>query len=157
MTTQDRIEFFLPGPTWVRPDVLQALTGPMIGHRSAPFKALYASLAPRLQKVFRTQGDVLIASGSATHTLREWHGTRLDDPPPAYVSAFADWLDDAVARAAAQAGATVTLVAGPVSLATPPGVERIDVGAQIGHPPGPERPAALDLPGLHAHRVIRHG
>ncbi|MEJ2344102.1 MAG: bifunctional phosphopantothenoylcysteine decarboxylase/phosphopantothenate--cysteine ligase CoaBC [Gammaproteobacteria bacterium] len=33
----------------------------------------------------------------------------------------------AVARAAAEAGAAVTLVSGPVGLATPPGVERIDV------------------------------
>ncbi len=33
----------------------------------------------------------------------------------------------AVARAAAEAGATVTLVSGPVALATPPGVARIDV------------------------------
>ncbi len=33
----------------------------------------------------------------------------------------------AIAQAAAEAGARVTLVAGPVSLATPPGVERIDV------------------------------
>ncbi len=33
----------------------------------------------------------------------------------------------AVARAAAEAGATVTLIAGPVSLATPRGVQRIDV------------------------------
>lgn len=33
----------------------------------------------------------------------------------------------AIARAAAEAGAEVTLVAGPVSLATPPGVRRIDV------------------------------
>jgi phosphopantothenoylcysteine decarboxylase/phosphopantothenate--cysteine ligase len=33
----------------------------------------------------------------------------------------------AVAQAAAEAGAAVTLIAGPVSLATPPGVTRIDV------------------------------
>jgi phosphopantothenoylcysteine decarboxylase/phosphopantothenate--cysteine ligase len=33
----------------------------------------------------------------------------------------------AVARAAADAGARVTLIAGPVQLATPPGVERVDV------------------------------
>ena len=33
----------------------------------------------------------------------------------------------AIAAAAAEAGARVTLIAGPVALATPPGVERIDV------------------------------
>jgi predicted phosphoserine aminotransferase len=64
--TLSRIEYFLPGPTWVREDVLQAMTGPMMGHRSAGFKDLYAALVPRLQKVYRTRGDVLIATGSAT-------------------------------------------------------------------------------------------
>jgi len=64
--TPARIDFFLPGPTWVREDVLQAMTGPMMGHRSAGFKELYASLVPRLQRVFRTKGDVLVATGSAT-------------------------------------------------------------------------------------------
>lgn len=66
MTQQTHIDFFLPGPTWVREDVLAALTGPMMGHRSPRFKELYASLVPRIQRVFRTQADVLIASGSAT-------------------------------------------------------------------------------------------
>ena len=60
------IDFFLPGPTWVRQDVLQAMTGPMMGHRSAGFKDLYSSLTPRLQRVFRTRNDVLVATGSAT-------------------------------------------------------------------------------------------
>ncbi len=62
----DPIRFFLPGPTWVRPDVREAMTAPSIGHRSPEFKALYASLEPRLRQVFRTEGEVLMASGSAT-------------------------------------------------------------------------------------------
>jgi len=37
----------------------------------------------------------------------------------------------AIARAAREAGAQVTLVAGPVSLATPRGVQRVDVGSAI--------------------------
>ena len=37
----------------------------------------------------------------------------------------------AIARAAAEAGARVTLVAGPVHLATPPGVRRIDVCSAV--------------------------
>ena len=39
------------------------------GCRGAPiasFKSLYESMAPRLQAVFRTRGDVLVATGSAT-------------------------------------------------------------------------------------------
>ncbi len=37
----------------------------------------------------------------------------------------------AIAAAAAQRGASVTLVSGPVALATPPGVERIDVSSAL--------------------------
>jgi len=37
----------------------------------------------------------------------------------------------AIARAAAEAGARVTLVAGPVQMPTPPGVHRIDVGTAL--------------------------
>lgn len=64
--TSETVDFFLPGPTWVRPDVLEAMSGPMIGHRSPAFKELYRRLQPRLQEVFRTEGDVLMATGSAT-------------------------------------------------------------------------------------------
>jgi len=60
------VRFFLPGPTYVRPDVREAMTHPAIGHRGPEFKALYASLAPRLQTVLRTRGEVLLATGSAT-------------------------------------------------------------------------------------------
>lgn len=62
----DPIQFFLPGPTWVLPEVREAMTADPIGHRSAAFKALYEELVPGLQMVLRTAGDVLIASGSAT-------------------------------------------------------------------------------------------
>jgi len=62
----ETIRFFLPGPSYVTEAVRQAMTAPMQGHRSAPFKALYLKLADRLQKVLRTSGDVMIATGSST-------------------------------------------------------------------------------------------
>ncbi|MEZ5331264.1 MAG: alanine--glyoxylate aminotransferase family protein [Thermoanaerobaculia bacterium] len=64
--SDERIRFFLPGPSWVLADVREAMTAPAIGHRGGPFKALYASLQEPLRAVFRTSGDVLLASGSAT-------------------------------------------------------------------------------------------
>ncbi len=57
-----QIRFFNPGPVWVRPQVLQALTGPMLSHRSQAFMDLYGRILDKLPKVFRT------ASGRA-HTL----------------------------------------------------------------------------------------
>ena len=62
----EKIHFFLPGPSYVPEDVRQAMTKPVVGHRSAGFRELYLSLATRLPAVFRTAGDVMIATGSST-------------------------------------------------------------------------------------------
>ncbi len=60
------IRFFLPGPSWVRADVRATMAAEPIGHRGAAFKELYASLQQPMREVFRTAGDVLVATGSAT-------------------------------------------------------------------------------------------
>jgi aspartate aminotransferase-like enzyme len=62
----DDIRFFLPGPAYVLATVRQAMTQPVAAHRSAPILALYQRLVERLRKVFRTGGDVMIATGSST-------------------------------------------------------------------------------------------
>ncbi len=64
--TRPNIRFFLPGPTYVLPEVREAMAKAVVGHRSAGFRSLYESITPRLQAVFRTRGDVLVATGSAT-------------------------------------------------------------------------------------------
>lgn len=64
--TTERIRFFLPGPSYVRDDARQAMTAPSMGHRGPDFKALYESLQQPLRGAFRTDSDVLMASGSAT-------------------------------------------------------------------------------------------
>lgn len=58
--------FFLPGPTEVSPEVLQAMSRPMISHRGAPFESLMARIAPRLAEVFRTTRAVHSVTSSAT-------------------------------------------------------------------------------------------
>jgi aspartate aminotransferase-like enzyme len=60
------IRFFLPGPSYILEEVRQAMTGPMVGHRSAGFRAFTVALAERLPKLLRTAGDVMIATGSST-------------------------------------------------------------------------------------------
>jgi aspartate aminotransferase-like enzyme len=62
----ETIKFFLPGPTYVPQDARDAMTKPMVGHRSAGFKQFYLSMAEKLPKVLRTSGDVMVASGSST-------------------------------------------------------------------------------------------
>lgn len=58
--------FFLPGPTEVRPEILAAQLGPMIGHRARAMEELIAAIEPGLRAVFRTRRPVYISSSSAT-------------------------------------------------------------------------------------------
>ncbi|HET9229345.1 MAG TPA: alanine--glyoxylate aminotransferase family protein [Thermoanaerobaculia bacterium] len=62
----EKIQFFLPGPSYVTEAARQAMTKPMVGHRSGPFKNFRNSLAERLPKVLRTAGDGMLATGSST-------------------------------------------------------------------------------------------
>jgi aspartate aminotransferase-like enzyme len=61
-----QVRFFNPGPVWVRPQVLQALTGPMLSHRSQAFMDLYGRILDKLPKVFRTTGKAHTLATSAT-------------------------------------------------------------------------------------------
>lgn len=58
--------FFLPGPTEVRRETLEAMTRPMIAHRGKEFEALYARMQEGLRAVFRTARHVFVSSSSAT-------------------------------------------------------------------------------------------
>jgi predicted phosphoserine aminotransferase len=65
MTTPPRL--WIPGPTWVRPEILAVCARPMIGHRGSAMKELIASIDGRLRALFGTKQHVLVltASGSA--------------------------------------------------------------------------------------------
>lgn len=58
--------FFLPGPTEVRPEILEAQLRPMIGHRGKGMEELIAQIQPGLKYVFRTERPVYISTSSAT-------------------------------------------------------------------------------------------
>ena len=58
--------FFLPGPTEVRREVLEAMLGPMMGHRTAEAEALMERIQPGLQHTFRTARPVYVAPSSGT-------------------------------------------------------------------------------------------
>jgi len=61
-----RGHFFLPGPTEVHPDVLQAQLRPMISHRGAGINVLMKELQEGLENVFCTKRPVFIGTNSAT-------------------------------------------------------------------------------------------
>jgi aspartate aminotransferase-like enzyme len=58
--------FFLPGPTEVRREVLEAMLGPMMGHRTAEAEALMERIQPGLKHTFRTERPVYVAPTSGT-------------------------------------------------------------------------------------------
>ncbi|MBX6364645.1 MAG: alanine--glyoxylate aminotransferase family protein [Gemmatimonadetes bacterium] len=64
--TQSFGRFFLPGPTEVLPEILDALRGPMVGHRAKAMEELIASVQPGLQAIFRTERPVYISTSSST-------------------------------------------------------------------------------------------
>ena len=61
--------FFLPGPTEVRAEVLEAMLRPMLPHRGAAYEALHARIVQGLQAVFRTHRPVYLMSCSATGAM----------------------------------------------------------------------------------------
>jgi len=58
--------FFLPGPTEVRPEVLEAMTRPMIGHRVPEMEELIGFIEARLRTIFQTSRPVYIVPSSGT-------------------------------------------------------------------------------------------
>ena len=58
--------FFFPGPTEVRPEVMQAMLQPMIAHRGAAFEDMFARMQVSLQHIVGTTRPVYVSSSSAT-------------------------------------------------------------------------------------------
>lgn len=62
----EQCRFFVPGPVWVRPEILQEMVQPMIGHRSEAFRDLYSNVSMRLRDLFGTSGEVFVSTSSGT-------------------------------------------------------------------------------------------
>lgn len=60
---------FTPGPTPVPPEVLAAGAEPIVHHRGADFREIYASALAGLKDVFRTRSDVLLFTASGTGAM----------------------------------------------------------------------------------------
>ncbi|MGH2922121.1 MAG: pyridoxal-phosphate-dependent aminotransferase family protein [Gaiellaceae bacterium] len=60
---------FTPGPTPVPPEVLAAMSQPVVHHRGPDFKPIYERCLARLRDVFRTETEVLLFTSSGTGAL----------------------------------------------------------------------------------------
>ncbi|MFM9413379.1 pyridoxal-phosphate-dependent aminotransferase family protein [Peptococcus simiae] len=62
----DHKQLFIPGPTEVLPDVLEAMAQPLIGHRTKEISALQQSITEKLQQLFYTKNLVLLSTSSGS-------------------------------------------------------------------------------------------
>jgi len=62
-------KLFIPGPTHVRDEILEAQTAKMIGHRAKEYSALQGAIRPKLQQLLYTQQPVLIYASSGTGVM----------------------------------------------------------------------------------------
>ncbi len=59
-------KLFIPGPVEVRPDVLEKMSTPMIGHRSKSASELQRGISEKIRQVFYTQEEILLSTSSGS-------------------------------------------------------------------------------------------
>ncbi len=62
-------KLFIPGPTHVRDEILQAQAAPMLGHRAKEYANLQADVTPKLQQMLYTQQRVYLFASSSTGVM----------------------------------------------------------------------------------------
>lgn len=66
-----RKRLFLPGPTEVAPEILDALATPQIGHRSAEYRELHRRVTGKVRTILGTEGSVFLFTSSSSGV---WEG-----------------------------------------------------------------------------------
>ncbi len=59
-------KLFIPGPTYVHPDVLAKMATPPIGHRTAEASALQRGISEKLQQLMYTTNKIVLSTSSGT-------------------------------------------------------------------------------------------
>jgi aspartate aminotransferase-like enzyme len=62
-------KLFIPGPTHVREEILNAQTAPMIGHRMKEYSDLHFDVTEKLQKLLNTKQRVYIYTSASTGVM----------------------------------------------------------------------------------------
>ena len=75
--TGDRADktLYLPGPTEVREDVVEAMAQPMFGHRMDRMTDLYTAIVEDTREFLDTDNDVIVLTASGTEF---WEATTLN-------------------------------------------------------------------------------
>lgn len=59
-------KLFIPGPVEVRPDVLEKMATPMIGHRTKDASKLQRDISDKMRKLFYTEEEILLSTSSGS-------------------------------------------------------------------------------------------
>lgn len=65
----DRCRFFVPGPVWVRPEILAETVRPPVGHRGEEFVRLHREVVGGLRRLFETDAHAVVVTASGTALL----------------------------------------------------------------------------------------
>lgn len=103
----DHGTFFLPGPTEVRPAILDAMRGPMLPHRGPAFETLFGRCLAGMQRVMRTTRPVIVSTSSATGLMEGAIRCAPDGPVLCLVNGA---FSDRFARVAKANGREVTVL-----------------------------------------------
>jgi len=57
---------FIPGPVSVHPEIVEAMSKPMIGHRTPEFSDLFWDVVKGIQKVLQTENRIYLSTSTAT-------------------------------------------------------------------------------------------
>jgi len=93
-------KLFIPGPVEVRPDVLEKMATPMIGHRSKAASELQRNISNKLRKLFYTEEEILLSTTSGSGLMEGAVRSCTAKRAVVFsVGAFGDrWYDMAVAN-----------------------------------------------------------
>ena len=106
----DKPEIFMaPGPTPVPPEVLAAQAAPLVYHRGPGYGALLGEVTEGLQRLFRTENDVLVFTSSGTGGL-ESAVANLFSPGDRVVVVVAGYFGERFAKIARSYGLDVRTV-----------------------------------------------
>ncbi|MSN25175.1 MAG: aminotransferase class V-fold PLP-dependent enzyme [Geobacter sp.] len=99
-------KLFIPGPVEIHPEILAAMSSPMIGHRMKEYAELHGRVTSGLKKLLFTEGKVFLATSSAFGVMegavRNLVGTRCAN---FCNGAFSDKWHDVTLRCGKQADA----------------------------------------------------
>ena len=66
MVLTDPTNLRIPGPTPVPPQVVEAMSRPIIPHRSAEFAEMFEGLLAAMKRIFNTKDDVYVVAGTGS-------------------------------------------------------------------------------------------